>query len=248
MSWSNGGVITEADFRDLTFVNPVLLHASGNPDFFTGTVCEDAATRVLEGEAEERQWRRRLTRVSAPPRRRRATPGAPTRFDPAHHHVRLDPPEWAERRARPGRSGARPLHRAPTVRSPRRSRRPDWTLTHRVHRRADRAVAAPHAGCGWTRCARRTARVHRLPRVDRRVGRRNPRFPRLPAARRGPCRHAGIRVRDRRTQLNATTSTSRGSSCRGTQPRLQVPDLCAGFRVGGTMEASLDERRPATDA
>lgn len=28
----------------------------------------------------------------------------------------------------------------------------------------------------------------------------------------------------------------------GSQPRLQVPDLCAGFRVGGTMEANLDER------
>ena len=28
----------------------------------------------------------------------------------------------------------------------------------------------------------------------------------------------------------------------GTQPRLQVPDLCAGFRIGGTMEASLDGR------
>jgi predicted TIM-barrel fold metal-dependent hydrolase len=43
-------VITEDDFRDLTFVNPVLLHASGNPEFFTGTVCEGAATRLLEGE------------------------------------------------------------------------------------------------------------------------------------------------------------------------------------------------------
>ncbi len=28
----------------------------------------------------------------------------------------------------------------------------------------------------------------------------------------------------------------------GSQPRLQVPDLCAGFQVGGTMEANLDER------
>ena len=27
----------------------------------------------------------------------------------------------------------------------------------------------------------------------------------------------------------------------GSQPRLQVPDLCAGFQVGGTMEANLDD-------
>jgi hypothetical protein len=38
-----------------------------------------------------------------------------------------------------------------------------------------------------------------------------------------------------------------GMKLQGTQPRLQVPDLCAGFRVGGTMEANLDERgRPPT--
>ena len=47
-------VITEGDFRDLTFVNPVRLHASGNPDFFAGTVCEEAAASVLAAEAGER--------------------------------------------------------------------------------------------------------------------------------------------------------------------------------------------------
>ncbi len=41
------GVITERDFRDLTFVNPVLLHAGPNPRFFDGTVCEAAATAQL---------------------------------------------------------------------------------------------------------------------------------------------------------------------------------------------------------
>jgi hypothetical protein len=41
------GVITEGDFRDLTFVNPVRLHAGPNPQFFRGTVCEAAATQVL---------------------------------------------------------------------------------------------------------------------------------------------------------------------------------------------------------
>ncbi len=38
------GVITERDFRDLTFVNPVRLHAGANPRFFEGTVCEASAT------------------------------------------------------------------------------------------------------------------------------------------------------------------------------------------------------------
>jgi hypothetical protein len=42
------GVITERDFRDLTFVNPVLLHAGPNPDFFTGTVCESAVAAALQ--------------------------------------------------------------------------------------------------------------------------------------------------------------------------------------------------------
>ena len=68
------------------------------------------------------------------------------------------------------------------------------------------------------------------------------RFPRLPPARRGPCRHAGIADTRWRTHVNATTSSIEGIKLQGTQPRLQVPDLCAGFHVGGTMEASLDEQ------
>ena len=45
------GVITERDFRELTFVNPVRLHAGPNPEFFDGHgVRGSAATRVLEGE------------------------------------------------------------------------------------------------------------------------------------------------------------------------------------------------------
>jgi len=42
------GVISADDFRELTFVNPVRLHAGPNPDFFSGTVCESAARAVLE--------------------------------------------------------------------------------------------------------------------------------------------------------------------------------------------------------
>jgi predicted TIM-barrel fold metal-dependent hydrolase len=41
------GLITERDFRDFVFVNPVLAKARVNPDFFIGTVVEDAAARLL---------------------------------------------------------------------------------------------------------------------------------------------------------------------------------------------------------
>src|SRR5689334_3665368 len=46
------GVITERDFRDLTFVNPVRLHAGPNPRFFEGTVVEAAATQALTEAGE----------------------------------------------------------------------------------------------------------------------------------------------------------------------------------------------------
>jgi predicted TIM-barrel fold metal-dependent hydrolase len=46
------GVITERDFRDLTFVNPVRLHAGPNPQFFERTVCEAAATQALAEAGE----------------------------------------------------------------------------------------------------------------------------------------------------------------------------------------------------
>jgi predicted TIM-barrel fold metal-dependent hydrolase len=44
------GLLTEAEFRELTFVNPVRLHAALNPGFFAGTVCEDAVTAALATE------------------------------------------------------------------------------------------------------------------------------------------------------------------------------------------------------
>lgn len=40
------GLITEADFRDFTFSNPVGLYSATNPDFFRGTVVEEAAGRI----------------------------------------------------------------------------------------------------------------------------------------------------------------------------------------------------------
>ena len=41
------GLMTDADFRDFTFTNPATLHAGMNPDFFKGTVVEDAVEALL---------------------------------------------------------------------------------------------------------------------------------------------------------------------------------------------------------
>jgi hypothetical protein len=42
------GHIDEANFRDFTFANAVRLYGTMNPDFFRGTVLEEAARRELE--------------------------------------------------------------------------------------------------------------------------------------------------------------------------------------------------------
>jgi hypothetical protein len=44
------GLITEAEFREFTFVNPALLHARMNPDFFKGTAVEDQVAKLLKEE------------------------------------------------------------------------------------------------------------------------------------------------------------------------------------------------------
>lgn len=44
-------LIDEDDFADFTFRNTVRLHGGMNPDFFKGTVVENAAARVLAGDA-----------------------------------------------------------------------------------------------------------------------------------------------------------------------------------------------------
>ena len=41
------GVMSEPDFREFTFTNPAMLHAGMNPDFFKGTVVEDAVAKLL---------------------------------------------------------------------------------------------------------------------------------------------------------------------------------------------------------
>jgi hypothetical protein len=42
------GLMNEDDFADFAFRNTVRLHGEMNPDFFKGTVVEDAAAQVLE--------------------------------------------------------------------------------------------------------------------------------------------------------------------------------------------------------
>jgi len=48
-AWSlvNAKLLTPENFRDLTFTNPAMMHLSMNPDYFRGTVVEDAASALL---------------------------------------------------------------------------------------------------------------------------------------------------------------------------------------------------------
>jgi hypothetical protein len=41
------GLISEADFREFVFANPASLHTGMNPDFFKGTVVEEAVARAV---------------------------------------------------------------------------------------------------------------------------------------------------------------------------------------------------------
>ena len=43
----NAKLLTPENFRDLTFVNPAMMHLSMNPDYFRGTVVEGAAAALL---------------------------------------------------------------------------------------------------------------------------------------------------------------------------------------------------------
>jgi predicted TIM-barrel fold metal-dependent hydrolase len=44
------GLLTDSQFRELTFLNPVRLHGAANAAFFAGTVCETAAADALRAE------------------------------------------------------------------------------------------------------------------------------------------------------------------------------------------------------
>jgi predicted TIM-barrel fold metal-dependent hydrolase len=41
------GLMSEEDFRDFVFINPVKLHCGMNPDFFKGTIVESAADKAM---------------------------------------------------------------------------------------------------------------------------------------------------------------------------------------------------------
>ena len=41
------GFVTEQDFREFTFTNAAMLHTRNNPDFFKGTVVEQAVADEL---------------------------------------------------------------------------------------------------------------------------------------------------------------------------------------------------------
>ena len=45
MSWSRTDFITEEDFREFVFTNPLRFWGEGRPDFFKGTVLESAGGR-----------------------------------------------------------------------------------------------------------------------------------------------------------------------------------------------------------
>jgi hypothetical protein len=45
------GLMTEDDFRDFSFGNVVRMHAGMNPDFFKGTVVEDAVEKFTAENA-----------------------------------------------------------------------------------------------------------------------------------------------------------------------------------------------------
>ena len=47
------GLITDDDFRAYTFDHAATLYAGMNPNFFTGTVCESAVTKLLDGQGHE---------------------------------------------------------------------------------------------------------------------------------------------------------------------------------------------------
>jgi predicted TIM-barrel fold metal-dependent hydrolase len=50
-----GKLLTLADLRDFIFVNPAMFHLSVNPDYFVGTVVEDAARKLLETNTRSKE-------------------------------------------------------------------------------------------------------------------------------------------------------------------------------------------------
>src|SRR5262249_25967842 len=52
-AWTPGEAkfMTAENFRAFTFVNPAMMHLSMNPDYFRGTVVEDAAESLVREQA-----------------------------------------------------------------------------------------------------------------------------------------------------------------------------------------------------
>lgn len=48
-------LLTEENFRDLTFVNPAMMHLSMNSDYFKGTVVADATAALVRQAAPSAQ-------------------------------------------------------------------------------------------------------------------------------------------------------------------------------------------------
>jgi len=48
------GLLDEQEFRELTFLNPARLHCGANPDFFAGSVVEDAVRGALAADEAAR--------------------------------------------------------------------------------------------------------------------------------------------------------------------------------------------------
>jgi hypothetical protein len=53
------GLMSEEDFRDFVYINPIKLHAGMNPNFFKDTVLEHEANKVLADLSVKNEGHRR---------------------------------------------------------------------------------------------------------------------------------------------------------------------------------------------
>ena len=233
------GVITDGDFRDLTFVNPVRLHATRQSRLLRGNRVRgrgrDRARRGNGGALVAQVLDPRLgttAPTSSTPARRPGSIRRTTTFDSIR-------PNGLDREVvQVGR--ARDLYTAP-----------DGTAVTIASARLD--LTSAYTDGPVVQSLRLTPDA---PGLDALIGRRASTGFRavIDEAVDVPRGSLGYLLLD---EVPAATLVSGyAMACaaerndvdlermklQGTQPRLQVPDLCAGFQVGGTMEASLDER------
>ena len=197
-SWSTTSCITEADFQEFTFANPVRFVHGRNPDFFEGTVVEDAARRRRPRDGACRRDRppapRRRPSSTAPARPRPRRRRRPRRPRSSRSATSTSP--RATRRSTPTGSSSRPASSTSTrttTRSCCGTRRRAVAAARRDHgrrrqlrllHRAARARTTP------TTCMRMMAVVEGMPLDALRAGadvglalvRRVPRSPRRHAS------------------------------------------------------------------